>query len=91
MISPVSGPRGWSPFARARGRRCAVAGEALLRAAEHAERPLAQLTPTAYDQVRRSRPELALPRTATVASACGGWDRALREAEKHASEMLRQR
>ena len=49
------------------------------------------LTPTAYDQVRRSRPELGLPRTATVASACGGWDRALREAEKHASELLRQR
>ena len=53
---------------------------ALLKALEHEDCLLAELTPTRYDELRRRRPRVGLPRTTTVMAVCGSWARAVEDA-----------
>ena len=78
----------WSPFARNEG-DCDAVAQALLAAVEHADCPIAELTPTSYAELRRMRPQLGLPRTTTVTAVCGSWTRAVEAAERRASALVR--
>ena len=80
--------RAWSPFARNDG-DCDAVAQALLAAIEHADCPVAELTPTRYAEVRRRRPQIGLPRTTTVTAVCGSWNRAVEAAERRAAALAR--
>lgn len=79
----------WSPFARNEGADCEAVAQALLAALDHEDCPLGELTPTRYSEVRRKRPQMGLPRTATVTAVCGSWQRAVEAAERRASALAR--
>lgn len=79
----------WSPFAANAGRDCDAVAQALLSAVEQEECSLDELSPTRYAELRRRRPQLGLPRTTTVTSVCGSWERALEAAEHHAAALFR--
>ena len=79
----------WSPFASNDGADCEAVAQALLTALNHEDCPLEELTPTRYAEVRRTRPQIGLPRTSTVTAVCGSWTRAVEAAERRASALAR--
>jgi len=79
----------WSPFANNDGADCQAVAQALLKALEHEECALGDLTPTRYAELRRQRPQMGLPRTTTVTAVCGSWARAVEAAERHAAALTR--
>ncbi len=81
--------RNWSPFARNDGADCEAVAQALLEALEHEDCPLQELTPTRYAELRRRRPQIGLPRTTTVTSVCGSWQKAVEAAERRAALLTR--
>lgn len=79
----------WSPFAHDDGPDCEAVADALLSALEHEHCALDELTPTRYSELRRRRPQMGLPRTTTVTSVCGSWQRAVEVAEHRAAALIR--
>jgi len=77
----------WSPFARNDGADHEAVALALLRAVEHADCPLCDLTPSRYSDVRRRRPQIGLPRETTLTAVCGSWARAVEAAERQADRV----
>ena len=79
----------WSPFARIDGPDCEAVADALLSALEQERCALDELTPTRYNELRRRRPQMGLPRTTTVTAVCGSWQRAVEAAESRAAALIR--
>jgi hypothetical protein len=83
-------PGRWSPFAPLE-RHCAAVADALLKACEHEDCAIVDMSAARYDDVRSRNPQLGLPRTTTITGACGGWDEAVGHALVKAAMDLRER
>ena len=79
----------WSPFARVDEPDCEAVADALLSALEQERCSLDELTPTRYNELRRRRPQMGLPRTTTVTAVCGSWRLAVEAAERRAAALIR--
>jgi hypothetical protein len=92
MSSPPAKDTGtWYPFARPLERHYAAVADAVLKACEHSNCAVEDLTPVRYEDLRRSMPHLGLPRTTTIMGAGGGWEEALGHALVKRAMDLRER
>lgn len=79
----------WSPFAHNDGADREAVAQALLTALELEDCPLCELTAKRYSELRRTRPQIGLPKATTLTAVCGSWTRAVEAAERRASRAIR--